>query len=171
MNTKILVVCHGNINRSPVCGYLLAQMLPEAEVRQAAMKHVARPEKATKKARDYAAGTALFYATAEQRGLSEAWRKISGKLSNHRSRQCTAEDLTWADYIIYMDGGNLKRIQALAADLPKSGKQVCLASHLTPPKNRIADPAFMRAGSEEVGQTFMEIFMATQALAKTLRKG
>lgn len=91
---KILVVCHGNINRSPLVAAAIRsgathRNLPW-EVRSVGMK--ARGGPATPKMRAYASSVLL-------------------DLSKHRSRLITADDCAWADIVLYMDSGNERRLR------------------------------------------------------------
>lgn len=126
---NVLVVCHGNICRSPLVGVvLIAQGFP---VRS---RGFVNPGKlAAKKVREYAEGIGL-------------------DLSTHRSTLVSLRDVKWADEILYMDGGNLKRIREKFGDISCT----CLASyvHLT----RIPDPNYMKRGRglEETLETIVE---------------
>jgi protein-tyrosine-phosphatase len=178
MNTKILVVCHGSINRSPLAGYILRYLLPNKHIRIRAMRPVGKGEKATRKVRNYAQEMLEFTKQIDQSdnelGKYQLWLVVSKALEEHYSQQCLKEDLIWAEKIIYMDGGNLKRLQNLAVteQLDMTGHPAyCLGEYLSPPKKRIADPAFMRAGSEELGKTLRDIVMAALGLAQSIRKG
>jgi protein-tyrosine-phosphatase len=170
MTTKILVVCHGSINRSPLAGYLLKALLPEHDIRIRAMRPVGKGERATRKVRSFALEMLQVvkdfgFADGDEEGEA-LWKSVSTALENHRSVQCTLGDMDWAEVIVYMDGGNLKRLQQLCDhNWPSTNKPYCLANFLNPPKNRIADPAFMRAGSEELGNTLKGIVQASYELA------
>ena len=132
MVMKVLVVCHGNINRSPVCAAVLRATRPDWEIREAALKawdnSSWRPERAAKKMRE---------AARERHDID---------LEAHRSRAITEDDLEWADAVLFMDGGNYKRLQAIRPS-PGPGKQwVSLGSYLG--LGRIADPNFTPRGPE-----------------------
>jgi protein-tyrosine phosphatase len=100
MPKKVLVVCHGNVNRSPLCAAVLASR--GVTVRSAGFVNPGK--RASKKTRDWAA----------EQGYD---------LEGHRSQLLTPELMKWADIVIYMDNGNFRR-------LPKSNKAVCLGSFL-----------------------------------------
>ncbi len=151
---KVLVVCHGNINRSPVCAAILRRDRPDWEVREAALKAHNnpswKPERAAKKMRD---------AALERLGID---------LSDHRSRAIQVEDLEWADQVLFMDQGNYARLQALSpTGTPGAGKGwTSLGSFVG--KSRIPDPAFMRRGSNEFDDVVALIASASREAAQKL---
>lgn len=117
--TNVLVVCHGNICRSPLVGIILSN---EFKVRTGGFVNPNKP--ANKKIREY----------AEHQSLD---------LSNHRSRLVNPKDYLWADVIVYMDNGNLKRLRETKAP---ENKLFCLASIVG--ETRIPDPNYMKRGPE-----------------------
>lgn len=122
MKKKILVVCHGAINRSPAAASVLrnGNLL---DVRVASMK-------------DYGTKSGRYGATKKMREAVAAFGPYD--LASHRASTVTQADVDWADQIVYMDGGNLKR---LIAQFPDSqSKFICLASA---PLKRIPDPNFI----------------------------
>jgi protein-tyrosine phosphatase len=138
----VLVLCHGNINRSPLAGAVLEAMMGGPEyVRSRALKPNAQGP-ATKKVREF----------ASLRGFD---------LSQHRAQTVSVDDMMWADLVVYMDGGNLKRIQnQFPAVLDKS---YCLAHAIG--QARIPDPAFMKRGSSKLNQVLADIMECAQNLA------
>lgn len=116
---NILALCHGNICRSPLAGSIIKNEIGIMLCRDAGLSDRAN-QIAAKRVRDYAANLGL-------------------DLTNHRSQQVTLKDCQWAKVILYMDGGNLKRIQA---QFPKhASKAICLASYIG--KTRLADPNYL----------------------------
>jgi protein-tyrosine-phosphatase len=97
---RVLVVCYGNIYRSPFCGAYLRQHLPaHIEVRTSGFHRVVgRP-------------SPLRHVTMSQS------RKID--LAEHRSSRVTVEDLQWADVIVLMDRHNWGALDDLGADPTK----------------------------------------------------
>ena len=132
---KILVLCHGNINRSPLCAnVLLTHKEPDLYVRQAAIKSIYpgwKPERASKKMRDAAKA------------------EFNIDLSEHKSRKLTREDIAWADFVIYMDNGNLSHLEKFAGTPHRGQTWIALGDYATPPAKRIPDPAFMARESED----------------------
>ena len=100
---RLLVVCLGNICRSPIGGAVLARRGgPSVEVRTAGLcdkwtRHPAHP---------------MMTAAAAARGYD---------LTAHRGRQVDRDLIGWADTVLAMDHAVLAALQDLAAppDLPK----------------------------------------------------
>jgi protein-tyrosine phosphatase len=94
---RVLVVCYGNIYRSPLVEYLL--------------KH--HPL-----AVDIYVRSAGFY-EKERRCCVEDYQKLLVKkgynLSGHRSKKITQEDLSWADIIVIMDRKNWDQLHQMNA--------------------------------------------------------
>ena len=148
--SKLLIVCHGNINRSPLAAAILSQY-PHLEIRQGRLKFGHRDEPASRKMRD----------AATELGLN---------LEGHRSRDITLEDIAWADGVIYMDSGNLKRLQAMVQETPQSETMQahCLAHFGDPPRTRIPDPAFIARGTQEFHDVVLLIKHCAERLAESL---
>lgn len=140
--TNVLVLCHGNINRSPLC----AAVLGYHGINVKSAGFVGPNKRASKKMRD----------AASPKGYS---------LSGHRSQLLTPELMEWADLVVYMDNGNHKRLKAFEEEHPVASrvKWVCLGSYACRP--RVPDPAFMRRGSQEFKETVELIIKASGALA------
>lgn len=151
----VLVLCHGNINRSPLCATTLREHVTNWVVTEAALKSAEKPswkpERASKKMR----GAAL------ELGLN---------LERHRSKAITKEMLNAADLVVYMDAGNLKRLQEFAGseDAPPGQSWVCLGGFADPIRNRIPDPAFIARGTKEFHDVVQLIHSASLNLAKKL---
>lgn len=146
---NVLVLCHGNINRSPLCEAVLetySNTLTGLEVMSAGFVNPGR--KASKKMRE----------AALENGLD---------LSQHESKLFTQELHDWADTIVYMDNGNRKRYYGAGGSLHKA---VCLAHYAKPIATRIPDPAFMRKDSQEFKDVVQQIIQASHNLAKELLK-
>jgi protein-tyrosine-phosphatase len=142
---KILVICHGNKWRSPLCAAILTDH--GFEVKSAGF----RPEivGVAKPVRDYASAIDL-------------------DLSKHRSQIVDPELLSWSEKIIYMDGGNKKRLDAIVSACKIRRPMICLAHFAEPPKSRIPDPAFLRRGSREFEQVMELIVQSTHNLVDYL---
>jgi protein-tyrosine-phosphatase len=122
------VVCHGSICRSPLAGYVIQAELGEEFVRIRGMK--SRNGRAAKKIRDYV-----------HNRLSETI--VETLIDTHRSIQVVQEDFDWADLVVYMDGGNLKRIKEFNV---KHKHLVCLAEFSNGECAKIVDPNYISAG-------------------------
>lgn len=129
----MLVLCHGNVGRSPLAGAVLSRALGSERVRTAACKNyggLSGPPKtfppAQKKVREYAS--------------------LHGyDLSQHRACNVSQETLDWADLILYMDGRNRKLMQNFM-NTKNWGKAKCLASYAG--AEEIPDPGFIPRGVE-----------------------
>lgn len=141
---KLLVVCHGNICRSPlVSAVLLQQSIHIFHIRQGGLSdHTGR--RAAKKIRDYCAKNSID-------GLEE-----------HRSRKITQDDVDWADKIIYMDSGNRKRLESYQGAIEKS---ICLGEYVG--LSKIQDPNFIAKGPE-LDRLLNTIVQATNNFSREL---
>jgi protein-tyrosine-phosphatase len=132
----------GNVNRSPLCAEVLRQQCPSHEIRSAGFGK--SNQRASKKTRDLA--------------------KIMGyDLESHRSLQVNQSMFDWADLVIYMDGGNRKR---LVDRCWISSKARCLGEWGEPKLHRIPDPAFMRKDSPGFEKAIMTVIECSQRLAR-----
>lgn len=118
MFNKILVVCVGNICRSPTGEYLLKQRLPKHNIASAGVGALI----------DHPAD-AQATAVAQQHGLD---------LSPHSSRQLTAEIAAQYDLILVMEQGH---IEAVAKIAPSARSKTMLFGQWLPQGRRdVADP-------------------------------
>lgn len=127
---RVLVLCHGNINRSPFVAALIAHHRPQWEVASAGLK-TTQGRRPSRKAREAAAARGI---TLE--GYSEP---ISIKM------------VEWADKVLYMDGGNQRRLGELLSagrDRWLLERCECLASYgslrRVPDPNYTSDPEKLR---------------------------
>lgn len=97
---RVLVICYGNIYRSPFCQASLRKLLPaDVEVRSSGFHRVAdRPS------------PPRHVAMSQERNID---------LSAHRSAKITPQDLAWADIIVLMDRHNWDALDQLGADRSK----------------------------------------------------
>jgi protein-tyrosine-phosphatase len=141
---RVLVLCYGNIYRSPFAAEALRAAVPTLEVRSAGFHR------------------------KEGRPSPEAHVRMSGAagvdLSAHRSRAVTPEDMAWADLIVFMDRHNWAKL--LERQAP-AGKLVWLGA-LAPGDVEIPDPY---GKSDAEAQVVVQRLKAcTAALADSLRK-
>jgi protein-tyrosine phosphatase len=114
---RILVLCYGNIYRSPFVAKLLANRLdPRTEVRSAGFHAVARRP-------------------SPARHVTMC-RKYGVALDDHRSAVATADDVAWADLIVLMDRHNWLMSMRLGA----KPEQIVWLGALIPGPVDIADP-------------------------------
>lgn len=123
---RVLVLCHGNINRSPFVAALVARECPAWDVVSAGL-HTRDGRRASRKARE----------AAERRDLD---------LSEHRSVRVTLRALQDAHVVLYMDGGNWRRLLELIETAPKDQHwdlvRKCRALYEGTPYRRVPDPAY-----------------------------
>ena len=101
--TKILVVCHGNICRSPMAEFVLKDMAAKAGVGQQlqiASCATSREE----------LGNPVY--PPARRELARHGIACEG----HRARQITRQDLEKYDYIYYMDSNNRRNLNRMFPD-------------------------------------------------------
>lgn len=118
---RILVLCHGNICRSALCAAVLRSV--------AGKQHEVR-------SRGFG---------PSGKGTPRKWRVVAAQvghpLEEHRSTQVTLADVRWADQVLYMDGGQVRRLQALTAGHDAWPRNVQgLGSFVG--RSRVPDPAF-----------------------------
>lgn len=114
---NIVFVCHANRFRSPFAEIILRSLKPSWSIVSAGVKGEGYGLRAGKPSRDEA-----------------TLRKLS--LEDHRSQKLTNAMVEDADYVFYMDGGNLVRLGGWP-----SGNFKCLAEPIG--EKRIPDPAFI----------------------------
>lgn len=142
---KVLVLCHGSINRSPFVAGLLRQLRPDWGVRVAGLK-TTPGRRASRKAREAAA----------ERGFS---------LDAHRSVVATRDLVEQSQVTLYMDGGNEKRLRELVGEKLFSSRCRLLATYgslrRVPDPNYESDPAKLRemfAAAELCTKKFLETY-------------
>jgi protein-tyrosine phosphatase len=142
----VLVICHGNICRSPFAAALLARALPDREVRSAGLL----------------AGEGN---PADPTALRVA-RIWDVDLAAHRTRPIAAADVGWADLILGMEGHHAA---ALERGFPDAGSKSRLLGHFLPsPPYAIADPWGLSESVFE--ETFERIALAAERLAAIARE-
>jgi len=140
---RLLVVCYGNIYRSPyVAGLLRARLGSMCEVRSCGFHPVSgRPSPAE------------VVAIGAARGID---------LSGHRSAKVSADDLAWADAIILMDRHNWHALRKLAVD---PDKLVWLGS--LDGGGEVRDPYGLP--QPEVREAMQRVHRCAEALVRTIR--
>lgn len=140
---RVLVLCHGSVNRSPFVAGLIRKLRPDWEVRVAGLKTKAG-RSATKKAKT----------AALDRGFD---------LSAHKSVCATADLVQWSQITLYMDGGNEKRLRELVGEKLFGSRARLLATYgslrRVPDPNYTSDPeklAEMFAAAELCTEKFLE---------------
>lgn len=94
---RVLVLCYGNICRSPVVGHMLSQGLPGVAVRTAGM----HPKSGR---------------TSPSAWAATVREALAVDLADHRSLLTTEADMAWAQLIIVMDADNWQSVATLYGD-------------------------------------------------------
>lgn len=115
---RVLVLCHGNICRSPVAAMLLAKRLPTLDVRSAGLNAgEGNPPDPT---------------------AARCAARLGVSLGEHRSRPVSAELLAWADLILAMQGSHAA---AIDRRWPEARSRVRLLGDFLPaPPYLLQDP-------------------------------
>ena len=124
MSVKILMVCLGNICRSPLAQGLLASKLPKGKFFVDS------------------AGTGNWHVgkQPDQRSISTA-QKNGLDISNQRGRQFTSNDFDAFDYIFVMDNSNYDDVISLSENETQKNKVHLILNELFPNENvDVPDP-------------------------------
>ncbi|MAJ61631.1 MAG: hypothetical protein CBC48_17815 [bacterium TMED88] len=138
--SNALVICHGNICRSPFAEALLQSMMPSLSVKSA--------------------GLAATGGDPAQPGALRAAREFGFDLSDHRSTPLKRSDLEWADLILGMEGRHVMAVKQLlggpASNVVTVGDFLERSPHLIPDPWGQSDDYFRRvfaqitAGTEKL---------------------
>ena len=123
--TKILMVCLGNICRSPLAeGILQSKVNPDQVFVDSA-------------------GTAGYHvgSTPDPRSIEVA-RKHGIDISHQRTRQFTAEDFKAFDVIYVMDKSNYRNVMALATSQADREKVALLLGNISGNTSEVPDPYY-----------------------------
>ena len=126
MSVKILMVCLGNICRSPLAEGILASKLPK------------------NKFKVDSAGTGSWHIghKPDERSVAEA-KKNKINISNQKGRQFSKSDFDAFDYIYVMDNSNYNTVIELAENLEQKQKVKLILDELFPnEKVDVPDPYF-----------------------------
>ena len=146
---RILMVCLGNICRSP-----LAEGILKDKVKRAGLKW----EVDSAGIGDWHAGE-----LPDQRSIAIA-RRFGIDITDQRARQIRKEDLLDFDLILAMDDSNLRQVQLLAKQLSQTKAQVeMIMNYSEPGKNRtVPDPYY--GGIEGFEKVFHMLDEATDRI-------
>jgi protein-tyrosine phosphatase len=126
MSVKIVMVCLGNICRSPLAEGILASKLPKD-------KFIVD-----------SAGTGSWHIGQSPDDRSVAVAKKNGlDISYQRGRQFSSDDFATFDYIFVMDNSNYDNVIALAETKEQKEKVALIMNELRPTQNKdVPDPYF-----------------------------
>ncbi len=126
MSVKILMVCLGNICRSPLAEGILASKLPQSNFQIDS------------------AGTGNYHIGREpdHRSIATALKK-GIDITNQKARQFTVEDFDAFDYIFVMDSSNYDNVIELAKSEEQKNKVEMILNYLFPSENvDVPDPYY-----------------------------
>ena len=151
MPTKVLMVCLGNICRSPLAeGILSAKVDPELVVVDSA-------------------GTAGYHIGEKPDPRSIAVAKNHGiDISRQRCRKFTAQDFLDFDHIYAMDSSNYQNIIALADTSEKTEKVKLLLMEIEGGPSEVPDPYY--GGEQGFEHVFAMINTACEIIARQFSK-
>lgn len=149
MALKIVMVCLGNICRSPLAEGILKAKLPKDYVVDSAGTgawHTGQqPDKRS-------------IATAKNRGLD---------ITNQRARQFKVSDFDTFDYIFVMDNSNYKDVLSLAPTEESKSKVKLILNEIFPNENvDVPDPYY--GGDDGFENVFDMLNQACEAIARKL---
>lgn len=124
--TKILFICHGNICRSPMAEMVLKDMARKQYLQDKLYINSAATSREE-------IGNGVHYGTR---------RKLAQEgipCSDHRAVQVTKQDYDRYDYLIVMDGYNIRNLMRIIGD-DRSGKVSMLLDYAGRKGQSIADP-------------------------------
>lgn len=150
MSIKILMVCLGNICRSPLAEGILASKLPQS------------------KFKIDSAGTGSWHVghQPDQRSIAVA-KKYNLDITNQRGRQFKVSDFDNFDYIYVMDNSNYRDVIHLAKNVQQKEKVQLILNELFPNENvDVPDPYYGVANGFEV--VFKILDEACDVIAKKL---
>ena len=135
MPVKILMVCLGNICRSPLAEGILASKLPKNQFLVDS------------------AGTGNWHVghLPDQRSIAVA-KKNKLDITNQKGRQFKLDDFDTFDYIYVMDNSNFKDVQSLARNEADKAKVKLILNEIFPNENvDVPDPYYgMENGFDNV---------------------
>lgn len=124
---KILFVCHGNICRSTMAEFVMKDMVKKRGMGDRFYI-------------DSAATSTDEIGNGVHHGTVRKLREVGVPVGEHRARQITKKDYDDYDYIIGMDGQNLRNMRRMLPD--DSEGKICLLLDFTSSPRDIADPWF-----------------------------
>ena len=142
--TNVLVICHGNICRSPFAARLLAEKREDLSVRSA--------------------GLAASEGNPANDAALRVSRQLGVTLDAHRTRHMGDADLAWAHLVLGMEGHHAAGIRRFGPE--HAGKARLLGDFLPAPPYRIDDP--WGQSDEVFARTFDRIGIAVRELARIL---
>lgn len=148
---KILFVCHGNICRSPMCQFVLQDMVNRAGI-------------AEQFDIDSRATSTEELGNPPHRGAVRKLREVGILVLPHRAAQVTWEDYLASDYLIGMDAWNMKNLHRMLKGDPE-GKLYKLLTFAGSDRD-IADPWY----TGDFDQTYEDVAAGCEGFLEYLRE-
>ena len=151
MKTNILMVCLGNICRSPLAQGILENRLPSSHFFVDS------------------AGTANYHIghQPDKRSIAIA-KKYGIDISNQKGRQFSANDFDVFEYILVMDNSNLADVLRLAKNEAQRQKVSLIMNEIFPGENvDVPDPYY--GGPDGFEQVYSMLEEACEAISKKLQ--
>lgn len=149
---SILFVCHGNICRSTMAEYVMKDMVKKKGIED-------------KFYIDSAATSTDEIGNGVHHGTRKKLQEVGVPVGNHRAVQITKSDYDKYDYIIGMDGQNLRNMHRMLPD-DRDGKISLLLDFTDTPRD-IADPWF----TGDFDATYDDVIKGCTALLERILKG
>lgn len=150
---KILMVCLGNICRSPLAEGLLREKVKELDVET-----------------DSAGTSAYHLDEAPDPRAIQSGRKHGVNISDLRGRQFTAEDFDTFDKIYVMDKSNYDNVMSLARNEQDKAKVDYLLNEIEPKSNsEVPDPYF--GGDRGFENVYKLLDTATDRIVEKIKNG
>ena len=148
---RVLFVCHGNICRSTMAEFVMKDLVEKQGLSDDFFI-------------DSAATSTDEIGNGVHRGTVKKLREVGVPVGEHRARQITKADYEKYDYIVGMDGQNLRNMRRM---LPEdTEKKICLLLDFTDKPRDIADPWF--TGNFDV--TYDDVIAGCTALLEYIKK-
>ena len=148
---RVLFVCHGNICRSTMAEFVMKDLVEKQGLSDDFFI-------------DSAATSTDEIGNGVHRGTVKKLREAGVPVGEHRARQITKADYEKYDYIVGMDGQNLRNMRRM---LPEdTEKKICLLLDFTDKPRDIADPWF--TGNFDV--TYDDVIAGCTALLEYIKK-
>lgn len=135
MNMRILMVCLGNICRSP-----LAQGILEHKCQKLNLDWEVD-----------SAGTSQYHigGAPDRRSIAKAL-EYGVDISHQRARQLISQDLDYYDLVLTMDSSNYQNVQALASNKVQQDKIKLVLNYVTPGHNMAVPDPYYDGGFQKV---------------------
>lgn len=148
--TKILFICHGNICRSPMAEFVMKHLAAEAGLTSEV--HIASAATSTEEL-----GNDIH------RGTRQKLTQKNIPFSPRRARQVTKADYFEYDYLIVMDGNNLRNLRRIIGE-DKENKVYRLLDFTGRKGEDIADPWY----TGDFDETFDDVLEGCEGILKVI---